>query len=103
MRTILLAVTAAVGISGNAFAGAQPFIGEILTFASNFCPVGYLPTDGRLLPINTNTALFSLLGITYGGDGVSTFRLPNTKPNYTRSRALLMQCIAVYGIYPPHP
>lgn len=49
----------------------------IKLFAGNFAPVGYLPCDGRLLSISQNSALFSLLGTMYGGDGMSTFALPN--------------------------
>jgi len=60
----------------SAMAGANPFLGEIETFAFNFCPVGWAALNGRLLPINQNQALFSLLGTTYGGDGQITFALP---------------------------
>jgi microcystin-dependent protein len=56
---------------------ATPFLGEILIVGFNFAPPGYAFCDGQLLPINQNTALFSLLGTTYGGDGVQTFALPN--------------------------
>lgn len=58
---------------------AQPFVGEIRMFAGNFNPVNYLPCDGRLLPISQFEALFSLIGTTYGGDGVSTFGLPDLR------------------------
>ena len=57
--------------------GANPFIGEIELVAFNFAPVGWALCNGQLLPISSNTALFSLLGTTYGGDGRSTFALPN--------------------------
>ena len=57
--------------------GANPFIGEILIVGFNFAPVGWAMCDGQLLPIAENTALFSLIGTTYGGDGVTTFALPN--------------------------
>lgn len=56
---------------------AQPYIGEIRMFAGNFPPVGWLFCDGQLLPISENDALFTLIGTTYGGDGQSTFALPN--------------------------
>lgn len=59
--------------------GGQEFLGEIRSFAGNFTPGGYLPADGRLLPISQNTALFSILGTTYGGDGRSTFALPDLR------------------------
>jgi len=83
-----------------AFAGAEPFLGEIETFAFNFCPVGWAPLEGQLLPISQNTALFSLLGTTYGGDGHSTFGLPTAKPIFTATGAALLQCIATSGIFP---
>ncbi|MCU6708644.1 tail fiber protein [Paenibacillus sp. J5C_2022] len=55
----------------------EPFIGTIMMFGGNFAPRGWAFCNGQLLPISQNTALFSLLGITYGGDGRSTFALPN--------------------------
>lgn len=55
----------------------DPFVGEISLFPFTFAPPGWAWCDGQLLPISQNTALFSLLGTTYGGDGKSTFALPN--------------------------
>ena len=56
---------------------ASPFVAEIRIFAGNFAPTGWALCNGQLLPISQNTALFSLLGTFYGGDGKSTFALPN--------------------------
>ena len=56
---------------------ADPFVAEIRIFPFNFAPKGWALCDGQLLPISQNTALFSLLGTTYGGDGKSTFALPD--------------------------
>lgn len=56
---------------------AQPYIGEIRMFAGNFAPAGWSFCDGQLVPIEENDALFVLIGTTYGGDGESTFALPN--------------------------
>jgi microcystin-dependent protein len=56
---------------------SDPFVAEIRVFAFNFAPKGWALCNGQLLPISQNTALFSLLGTTYGGDGKSTFALPN--------------------------
>ena len=56
---------------------ADPFVAEIRIFGGNFAPKGWAFCSGQLLPISQNTALFSLLGTTYGGDGVSTFALPD--------------------------
>ncbi|HEY9499754.1 MAG TPA: tail fiber protein [Terrimesophilobacter sp.] len=55
----------------------DPFVAEIRIFPFNFPPTGWAWCDGQLLPISQNTALFSLLGTFYGGDGKSTFALPN--------------------------
>ncbi|WP_395376851.1 phage tail protein [Marinicella sp. W31] len=56
---------------------SEPFTAEIRIFAGNFAPRGWAFCDGQLLPISQNTALFSLIGTTYGGDGRSTTALPN--------------------------
>ena len=58
---------------------ADPYIGEIRMFAGNFAPRSYAFCDGQLLPISQFSALFSLLGTTYGGDGRSTFGLPDLR------------------------
>jgi len=57
----------------------EPFIGEVAIFAGNFPPRGWAFCDGQLLPVSQNTALFSLLGTTYGGDGRTTFALPDLR------------------------
>ncbi len=101
-RTALWAVVCFVLFANprTALAGANPFLGEVETFAFNFCPAGWSPLNGQILPISQNTALFSLLGITFGGDGITTFALPTAKPVFTASGAVLLQCIAVAGIFP---
>jgi microcystin-dependent protein len=58
---------------------SQPFLGEIRMFAGNFAPSGWAFCAGQQMDISQNTALFSLLGTTYGGDGVSTFNLPDLR------------------------
>jgi len=55
----------------------DPFVAEIRIFPFNFAPKGWAVCDGQILPLSQNTALFSLLGTTYGGDGKSNFALPN--------------------------
>ncbi|HEX2050298.1 MAG TPA: tail fiber protein [Actinomycetota bacterium] len=60
---------------------ADPFVAEIRIFPFNFAPTGWAFCDGQLMPISQNTALFSLLGTTYGGDGKSTFALPDLQGN----------------------
>jgi microcystin-dependent protein len=60
---------------------SNPFVAEIRIFGFNFAPKGWAFCDGQLLPISQNTALFSLLGTFYGGDGKSTFALPDMQGN----------------------
>jgi len=57
----------------------QPFIGSIVLFAGNFAPRGWALCQGQILAISTNTALFSILGTTYGGNGQTTFALPDLR------------------------
>lgn len=64
----------------------EPYIGTIMLFAGNFAPLGWAQCDGQLLPIAQYNALFSLIGTTYGGDGQTTFALPDL-----RSRVPLQQ------------
>ncbi len=58
---------------------AQPYVGEIRIFAGNFAPAGWMFCEGQLLPISENQTLFNLIGTTYGGDGASTFALPDMR------------------------
>ena len=58
---------------------SEPFLAEIRMFAGNFAPRGWAFCDGQLLPINQNQSLYSLLGTTYGGDGRTTFGLPDLR------------------------
>src|SRR5580693_5084157 len=60
---------------------ATPFVAQVQIFCFNFAPKGWAFCQGQLLPISQNTALFSLLGTTYGGDGKSNFALPNMQGN----------------------
>jgi len=77
---ISLGLTTAVAINmsvaSNVMAN-EPFVAEIRQFPYNFCPRGWAETNGQLLQISQNTALFSLIGTIYGGDGRTTMRLPN--------------------------
>jgi microcystin-dependent protein len=71
---------------------AEPFLGEIRAFSFGFVPKGWASCDGQILPINQNQAVFSILGTTYGGNGVTTFALPNLNgrtPVHTGSDVVL--------------
>ena len=61
---------------------SDQFIGEIRMFAGNFAPAGWAACNGQLLAISQNTALFSILGTTYGGNGTTTFALPNLQSRF---------------------
>lgn len=74
----------------------EPILGMVYLFAGSFAPVGYAMCDGQLLSIQQNTALFSILGTTYGGDGRTTFALPKVAAPTTGMNYV----IAVNGIYP---
>lgn len=62
---------------------SEPYLGEIRLFANNFAPRGWAFCEGQILAINTNQALFSLLGTTYGGNGTTTFALPDLRGRVT--------------------
>ena len=80
VSVILLAMALAFGIiRGTPARASEPFVGEIMMFAGTFAPRGWAFCDGQLLLINQNDALFSLLGTTYGGDGRTTFGLPDLR------------------------
>lgn len=73
-----LALVIGLSVSQSAFA-SDPFIGQIQMVGFNFAPRGWAFCDGQILPITQHTALFSLLGTTYGGDGRTTFGLPDLR------------------------
>jgi microcystin-dependent protein len=81
----------------------EPWLGEISLVAFNFAPRGWAFCNGQLLPIAENTALFSLLGTTYGGDGTTTFALPNLQSRialHFGEGTRLNYIIAVNGYFP---
>jgi len=61
---------------------SEPFLGQIILFAGNFAPVGWAFCEGQLLPISQNAALFAILGTTYGGNGTTTFALPDLRGRF---------------------
>lgn len=73
------AVTGMFAATGPAHAQAEPLLGQMMLFGGNFCPRGWADASGALLPISQNSALFSLLGTMYGGDGRTTFALPDLR------------------------
>lgn len=102
----LTTLSGALSTDGVSLTGAETFIpaacnnmnvGDIYLSVNGYGQ-GALPADGRVLPINSNTALFSLLGNNFGGDGVTTFALPDLRPFTPKG---LQYSICVSAIYPP--
>jgi microcystin-dependent protein len=78
MKRIILTILIAVGLTASSFSQEQ-FIGEVRLFAGNFAPKGWAFCNGQSMPVNQYAALFSVLGTTYGGDGMTTFKLPDLR------------------------
>ena len=81
------------------------YIGEVLRVSTNYCPRGSLEADGRLLPIASYSALFSVMGTQYGGDGRTSFALPDLRSaelsqNADGGRPAIKHCIVVSGRFP---
>ena len=83
MKKLILAIAVVVlttmAFSTSTANAQEAYLGDIKIFAGNFAPRGWAFCDGQLLPISSNTALFSILGTTYGGDGRTTFALPDLR------------------------
>jgi microcystin-dependent protein len=75
------------------------YIGEVGLFAAPFCPRGWLPADGKLLPISQYGTLFAVMGTTYGGNGKTDFALPKVSVPAQNGGAL-MACVAGQGMMP---
>jgi len=84
-------------VSGDPKTDLYFFLGQVVTFAFGFAPIGWAPCQGQLLRITQNQELFSLLGTTYGGNGVTTFAVPNLAPISSGGPGYY---IATDGIYP---
>jgi microcystin-dependent protein len=75
------------------------YIGTIRLYPYDYVPYGWMPCDGRSLPINQYTALYSLIGTSYGGDGKFSFNIPNLKD--AEPEVGMRYYIACQGLYPP--
>ena len=75
----------------------EPLLGQIAAFAFTFTPAGWIPCDGRLVSVELYPALFQLIGTTYGGDGQTTFGVPNVPPISPQGP---QYCILPFGNYP---
>jgi len=80
---------AILGAAGAANAQAEPVLGQVSLFATSWCPVGWAQANGALIAIQSNSALFSLYGVTYGGNGSTNFALQNRAPiNWSNTNAI---------------
>ena len=81
----------------------DPFIGEIRAFGFTFAPLGWAQCNGQVMPINENQELFTVLGATYGGDGRTTFALPDLRKSGISAGPgiTVLYYIALRGIFPP--
>jgi hypothetical protein len=101
MRAWLLAIVVwFASLAPQAALADDPYVGEIRTFAFNFCPAGWVPLNGQLLAISEYDTVFTLIGTRYGGDGQSTFAMPVGEPIFSATGEPLLQCFSLYGIYP---
>jgi microcystin-dependent protein len=83
---------------------AEPFLGEIRMFGGDFAPRGWARCHGQLLPIAEHAPLYSLIGTTYGGDGVETFALPDLREDAAPAALpSITFIIALAGVYPSRP
>ena len=97
--TALAIVATFLTTTPQAFAQTEPYWGQTSYFPYNFCPRGWTEADGKLMEISQHSALFSLLGTMYGGDGRTTFALPDFRADgqdYKTGR----WCVALEGIFP---
>jgi microcystin-dependent protein len=82
----------------------EPFLGEIRMFGGDFAPRGWARCHGQLLPIAEHAPLYSLIGTTYGGDGVETFALPDLRQDQPAAAPTpITFIIALAGVYPVRP
>ncbi|HEY1630187.1 MAG TPA: phage tail protein [Rhizomicrobium sp.] len=104
-RFALAAASATLLYAGAASAQqANAYVSQIMPMAGSGCPRGWTAAEGQILPIAQNTVLFSLIRNTYGGDGKTTFALPNLKGGTIGPAAQpVAWCIATTGVLPPKP
>ena len=103
LKSMVLALLVSFTLTPAAHANREPYLGDIIIFAGNYEPRGWVFCRGQILSVTDNTALFSLLGNAYGGDGRTTFALPDLrdKCKLTNSCANGQYIIATQGDYPP--
>ncbi len=108
MRQTLLGAAIAATIASSALA-QEVYMGQVLQFGSTYCPKGTIPASGQTLDIAQNTALFSLLGTTFGGNGQTTFMVPDLRSKDANGQPIapgqpgagMLHCVVEQGYYPP--
>lgn len=78
----------------------DPFLGDIVLFSFDFAPSYWMPCEGQTLQISTYQSLFTLIGTTFGGNGTTTFCLPDLRSAIPIQEIGMHYCIAIQGIYP---
>lgn len=101
IRGTLIALALTLGASPALACGPESYMAEVCITASTYCPEGTLPANGQTVQIQQSQALFALLGTRFGGDGKSTFGLPNLRDNMPQPLAGLTFCITERGLWPP--
>lgn len=99
----VIAAAVALGATASPAHARDSYIAEVFLFAGTFCPRNTLPADGRELAISEYTTLFSLLGTNYGGDGRTTFALPDLSNGKDSNGKPIRACIVVQGTFPSRP
>jgi len=100
---VAVCATVLVDRSARGQSTSGQYVGEMRTFASNFCPTGWLSANGGLVVISQFGPLYGLIGTTYGGDGKTNFGLPHPKAVPMESGGTLTHCISYQGTFPTHP
>jgi microcystin-dependent protein len=99
MAGIVLFGASVVAAPAKAQAQQGIYMGEVRLFAGTYCPQTWLPADGRLLQISDYNSLFQEMGVNYGGNGTTTFALPNVSVP-TQNDGPLAACVATQGLFP---
>jgi microcystin-dependent protein len=81
----------------------EAYVGTVILFGGNFAPSGWAFCEGQTLPIRNNEAFFSILNMTYGGDGTKTFMLPDLRKKEADLGGLRYIIRVKMGVYPPRP
>lgn len=101
LRGGLIALALTTGAGPALACGVDSYMGEVCGTAATYCPDGTLPANGQTVQIRQYQALYALLGTRFGGDGKSTFGLPNLRDNMPQPLASLTYCIVERGLWPP--